>query len=181
MNPIRRHLTYANVVATLALAFAMSGSAIAAKHYLITSTNQIKPSVLAKLRASARAGQPGAPGARGATGPPGIQGLQGVEGKSTEGPKGIPGSPGLSGYQIVVGAVEDSLGFGDNAAFAHANCPAGKRVLGGGFTTTNADAAKPFLHEELPLGETAWEVLTAAPTTTAYTLQAYAICATVSG
>ena len=35
MNPIRRHLSYANVTATMALVFAMSGSALAAKRYLI--------------------------------------------------------------------------------------------------------------------------------------------------
>jgi hypothetical protein len=43
---MRRHITYANVVATLALVFAMSGGAIAAKHYLVTKTNQISPKVL---------------------------------------------------------------------------------------------------------------------------------------
>jgi hypothetical protein len=32
MNKIQRHLSYANVVATLALVFAMGGSAMAAKH-----------------------------------------------------------------------------------------------------------------------------------------------------
>ena len=41
MNSIRKHLSYANVVATFALVFAMGGSAIATKHYLITSTKQI--------------------------------------------------------------------------------------------------------------------------------------------
>ena len=35
MRLVRRHLTYANVVATLALVFAMSGGAFAATHYLI--------------------------------------------------------------------------------------------------------------------------------------------------
>ena len=34
----------------LALFFALGGSAIAAKTFLITSTSQIKPSVLAKLK-----------------------------------------------------------------------------------------------------------------------------------
>jgi hypothetical protein len=32
MNAHRRHLNYANVVATLALVFAMSGGALAASH-----------------------------------------------------------------------------------------------------------------------------------------------------
>jgi hypothetical protein len=44
-----RHLSYANVVSTLALLFAMTGGALAASHYVITSTKQIKPSVLEKL------------------------------------------------------------------------------------------------------------------------------------
>jgi hypothetical protein len=49
---MRRHLTYANVAATLALVFSMSGGALAAKHYLIDSTKQISPKVLKSLSAS---------------------------------------------------------------------------------------------------------------------------------
>jgi hypothetical protein len=49
---MRRHLTYANVTATLALVFAMSGGALAAKHYLISSTNQIDPKVLKSFAAT---------------------------------------------------------------------------------------------------------------------------------
>jgi hypothetical protein len=47
----RIRFTYANVVATLALVLAMSGGALAASHYLITSTRQISPRVLKKLTA----------------------------------------------------------------------------------------------------------------------------------
>jgi hypothetical protein len=43
---MRKRITYANVVATLALVFAMSGGALAAKHYLVTSPKQISPKVL---------------------------------------------------------------------------------------------------------------------------------------
>ncbi|MFI4990826.1 MAG: hypothetical protein ACHQHO_07930 [Solirubrobacterales bacterium] len=39
-------MNYANVVATLALVFAMSGGALAAKHYLLSSPKQISPKVL---------------------------------------------------------------------------------------------------------------------------------------
>ncbi len=42
---IRKRLTYANVAMTLALVFAMTGGAYAAKKYMITSKKQIKPSV----------------------------------------------------------------------------------------------------------------------------------------
>ena len=50
---MRKRLSYANVTATLALVFAMSGGAMAANHYLITSTKQINPKVLKKLNGQA--------------------------------------------------------------------------------------------------------------------------------
>jgi hypothetical protein len=49
---MRKHLSYANVVATLALVFAMSGGALAAKHYLLNSVGQINPRVLKSLRST---------------------------------------------------------------------------------------------------------------------------------
>ncbi len=76
---MRRHMTYANIVATMALVLAMGGSALAAKHYLITSTSQIKPSVLSRLRADGRRGPTGRPGARGPQGPEGTSSLSAAE------------------------------------------------------------------------------------------------------
>ncbi|HWX44870.1 MAG TPA: hypothetical protein VNY52_06075 [Solirubrobacteraceae bacterium] len=76
----RRYLTYANVTATLALVFAMSGGALAAKHYLINSTGQINPKVLKKLRG--RTGLRGIPGVEGPTGPAGPAGPGGAIGGS---------------------------------------------------------------------------------------------------
>ena len=75
---MRPRLSYANVVATLALVFSITGGAIAAGHYLINSTKQINPKVLRALK--------GTPGERGPTGP-----------KGTEGTHGEPGPPGPSG------------------------------------------------------------------------------------
>jgi hypothetical protein len=64
----RRTLSYANIVSTLALVLALGGgSAYAAKHYLITSTKQIKPSVLKSLRGHGTTGKVGATGPGGTT------------------------------------------------------------------------------------------------------------------
>ncbi len=83
---MRGRLTYANVAATLALVFAMSGGAVAASHYLINSTKQINPKVVKKLRGAP--GAQGAAGARGATGSAGAPGKEGLPGKE--------GQPGAS-------------------------------------------------------------------------------------
>lgn len=83
-SSVRRHLSYANVVATMALVFAMSGGALAASHYLITKTSQIKPSVLTTLKG--KVGKTGAAGPAGPAGPLGPTGAQGPGG--TQGPAG---------------------------------------------------------------------------------------------
>ncbi len=54
MKALRRNLSYANVTATLALLFAMSGGALAAKHYLLNSTSQVNPRVLHSLETTDR-------------------------------------------------------------------------------------------------------------------------------
>jgi hypothetical protein len=77
---MRLRLTYANVMATLALVFSMSGGALAAQHYLITKASQISPAVRAELR-----GNPGR------AGPRGPQGLGGPAGP--QGPAGLADSP----------------------------------------------------------------------------------------
>jgi hypothetical protein len=93
---IRRRCSYANVVATFALFFAMTGGALAAGHYLITSTKQIKPSVLSSLKGKAGpAGANGANGANGAVGPAGGQGAKGETGGT--GPQGSEGKEGKEG------------------------------------------------------------------------------------
>jgi Collagen triple helix repeat (20 copies) len=107
---MRRRLSYANVAATLALVFAMSGGALAANHYLINSTKQINPKVLRKLK--------GARGPRGTVGPNGLVGPQGVAGETGQrgktGPKGDPGFSALS--QLPTGSTES----GDFALSAQA-------------------------------------------------------------
>src|SRR5580693_718501 len=105
-SAVRRRLTYANVVVTFALVFAMSGGAYAASKYLITSTKQIKPSVIASLKG--KGGVPGAPGAQGpvgvagAQGPAGPGGKEGPGGKGEKGEAGTPGAPGAPGESVSV-------------------------------------------------------------------------------
>jgi Collagen triple helix repeat (20 copies) len=94
-SSIRKRLTYANVAMTLALVFAMSGGAYAAKHYLITSTKQISPKVLKQLKGAK--GATGAAGAAGAAGAQGAQGLKGETGKGEKGEKGEKGDKGETG------------------------------------------------------------------------------------
>jgi hypothetical protein len=96
-SSIRRRLCYANVVATLALVFTMSGGALAAGHYLLTSTGQISPKVLKALK-----GKSGARGSTGAQGAAGVQGPAGAQGQ--QGSKGEPGAVGASGVAGAVGA-----------------------------------------------------------------------------
>jgi hypothetical protein len=80
---VPRRLSYANVAATLALVFAMSGGAIAAKHYLISSTTQISPKVLKKLKGrTGKQGPAGREGTPGREGPAGKAGANGERGPS---------------------------------------------------------------------------------------------------
>lgn len=101
MKALRRHLTYANVAATLALLFAMSGGALAASHYLINSTRQINPKVLRRLK-----------GNRGPRGVPGIKGIaiQGPDGlPGNKGQRGEPGPPGPVLSTLPSGAIESGV------------------------------------------------------------------------
>jgi Collagen triple helix repeat (20 copies) len=91
---LRSHLTYANVVATLALLFAMTGGALAASHYLVNSTRQINPKVLKQLK-----GATGPPGPAGAAGTGGVPGTKGERGE--QGPRGVEGPPGPAGGPAV--------------------------------------------------------------------------------
>jgi hypothetical protein len=86
-----RRLSYANVTATLALVFSMSGGALAASHYLINSTRQINPHVLTRLR--------------GNTGPVGPAGPQGPPGPAQAGAAGAAGASGAAGTAKAFGAV----------------------------------------------------------------------------
>ncbi len=134
---MRRRFSYANVVATLALVFAMSGGALAAGHYLINSTKQIKPSVLKQLAGKTGPGGPAGPaglagkeGSAGKQGPAGPIGPQGVPGPVNLGPLkeyyGKPGEPEevkVERNKVKVTAWE---------AISVVGCPAGQDAISGG-------------------------------------------------
>jgi len=94
------------VVACLALFVASTGTSVAARHYLITSTKQIKPSVRKALKgAKGPRGQSvtGLTGPRGPAGATGAQGLAGAAG-GAQGPQGQQGPAGAAGAKGATGA-----------------------------------------------------------------------------
>ncbi len=101
-STLRTRFGIPGVISTIALVFAMTGGAFAAK-YLITSTNQIKPSVLKKLKGAAGpAGAAGAQGAQGAAGANGTNGTNGTDGTSakTKAFVGVKGSCTEGGIEV---------------------------------------------------------------------------------
>jgi hypothetical protein len=133
---LMKRLSPASVIALVALFFALGGTAIAARHYLITSTSQIKPSVLKELR--------GKIGTEGSTGPQGVgsSGANGAPGATgptgTQGPVGPQGNAGLTNITYDSGA--GFVGTGQQAGGA-ITCPAGQVVSGGG---TYANSSNPL-------------------------------------
>lgn len=113
-------------------------------------------------------GNRGAQGIQGPTGDPGTPGPQGDQGI-----QGIPGPSGVTGYQIVVGPPAR-----DHAiTVAFAFCPAGKKVLGGGFNRIgNDDDVLTSLPDEAN-GRYFWQV---SLKTVQGGTTAYAVCADVA-
>ena len=132
---MRRHLTYANVAATLALVFAMSGGALAAKHYLINSTKQINPKVLKKLK-----GNTGKTGPTGKTGVTGAAGAAGAKGET--GPAGplvttlASGKTLRGSYAVTVPTSGQVARVGVPFEFALPAKPTVHRIPAGGPATT---------------------------------------------
>ena len=115
-----------NLVAWLALFVALGGTGLATKRYLVTSPNQIKPSVLKQLK-----------GRTGPTGPKGHAGSSGPKGEA--GPKGEVGSKGETGLRgpgattfattIEPAAPEVTVAELGNGVIVRAFCSVGKAAL----------------------------------------------------
>jgi len=98
----RKRTSYANVVSTLALVLAIGGgTAWAAHHYLITSTSQIKPSVLKKLHGAN--GHNGHNGTNGSNGAAGATGVTGATGANLTSQTPLPSGQSESGFFAAAG------------------------------------------------------------------------------
>jgi hypothetical protein len=151
-SSVRRRVTYANVVVTFALVFAMSGGAYAAGKYLISSTKQIKPSVLKQLQGSAgKTGPQGSAGASGANGPQGPAGSQGAVGP--QGPKGEPGATGPKGETGAAGQ-NGTTGFTETL-------PSGKTLKGD--WSVDSSVASLAGQEGLPVASVSFGIPLAEP------------------
>jgi hypothetical protein len=149
-SAMRRRVTFVNVAVTFALVFAMSGGAFAAGKFLITSTKQIKPGVLAQLKG--KTGPAGAAGATGPAGPQGPQGAAGVEGK--------PGGPGAEGKAGATGPK------GETGAKGAAG-PAGPQGAQGVAGAEGKEGSPWTAGGTLPSGKTETGTFAAGPTSTA--------------
>ena len=191
----------AAVIAGLALFFALGGSAVAASRYIITSTSQIKPSVLAKLDTSIQArvitglrGATGITGTKGVTGPQGTQGpagpvgsagAQGSQGASGGvGPAGPAGATGVTGpvgpsstsTVVLITGPTEAITSGSTVA-ATALCPTGDHAIaGGGYTsgTGGLSASQPS-----DPGRAGWAVISYSASVA--NENAYAVCAPTGG
>ncbi len=132
----RIHASPATVIASVALVFAMTGGAYAAKKYLITSTKQISPKVLKSLK--------GANGQTGAQGSPGAAGAQGTQGPA--GAAGQGGPPGKDGSNGKDGASASSKSFTGKKTLGSEKCEeGGAEVISASGTTLvcNGKAGEP--------------------------------------
>jgi hypothetical protein len=104
---LRNRFGIPGLVAVIALVLAMVGGAFAANKYVITSTKQIKPSVLKALK-----------GKNGGAGPAGTNGTNGTNGaKGDQGVQGVPGTPGTNGNTVRNGTGAPAAGLGNNGDF----------------------------------------------------------------
>jgi hypothetical protein len=194
-------LSLGTAMAGLALFFAVGGSAVAAQRYLITSTGQIKPSVLAKLKgkegpvgsqgSTGAAGATGAKGEAGAVGPRGFTGAQGAPGpmgpQGEMGPQGPPGTGGsgtLSTLKEVEGPEnrvpaynEVGPGGEEGVEGSVATCPSGQHAVSGGTDVFPGGVAAMLSVRSL--NGSSWIVAVANATTfNKGFVQAIAYCAT---
>jgi hypothetical protein len=158
MKGIRRHLSYANVAATLALVLAMSGGAIAATGgfggggKLTACVNSEGALRLLKAGRHCRRGQKpvtwnqqGPAGARGAAGAPGVPGAPG--------PTGPAGKNGTSATEsIVIHSKSHTFGGGGGGGFSEKiMCDEGERAISGGVSRADGTSGAEAIVQSAPV------------------------------
>jgi hypothetical protein len=141
------------VAAALVIAVAVSGTAIAAKDFVITSTRQIKPSVLKQL--AGKRGPEGPRGPRGHTGRTGHKGATGARGprgaRGRTGPRGKRGTRGPAGATSVVTRTQSSAATAvGQPASVEVVCASGEHVVGGGGEWASGDATNTSIVSNRP-------------------------------
>ena len=168
MFRLRRHLSYANVVASLALFIALGGTSYAAftitskqvrnnsltgadiKNSSVSTADVKNGSLLSKdfKRGQLVAGAQGPQGPAGAKGDDGAAGPQGAKGdKGDAGPQGAPGADGATNVVTRHSPVQI---YGQYTAGAYAGCLPGEKVVGGGWERVNDSTDRPFVEDDRP-------------------------------
>jgi hypothetical protein len=172
---MKHRISPATIIASVALFISLGGTSMAAGHWLITSTAQIKPSVLHHLHGAR--GERGAQGIQGATGATGSQGQMGAQG-----PQGDPGQS-MAGpdwvHSIIVFGPKTTVTTATPRGAAAVFCPMPQFAVTGGFQDSNVDVTGSQWTEGS--GVEGWGVnATLAPGETSGTIVAWARCAPLS-
>jgi hypothetical protein len=207
MSSIKPRLTFANTTAALALFISLGGVSWAAatlpngsvgsrqlQANAVSTRNVIDGSLLSRdfkrgelpRGAAGLTGAPGLPGPKGDKGDPGPRGPSGATGGSgpagPAGPTGAPGPTGVSGWQFVI-SERNVLGAPNHTAGEwESDCPAGKKVLGGGVTAGNGgDRTRLHVYFSGPAGVgDGWDAGVQNDGADAVNVFIWAICASVS-
>lgn len=204
MSKLRNRLTYANLMATVAVFIALGGGAYA----ISVGKNAIKSKHIKDGQVSSadvrdndligtdidedtlqlRAGPAGPRGPKGDTGNPGVEGAAGPEGaQGPQGVQGAQGNPGLSNVEQV--QATSTVTGSQSPKSMTVNCPAGKVVVGSGgflgdayFTGVTPNAVAEVVITDINPGATSVFVQAFEPDAYSgnWSVTAEAICATVN-
>jgi hypothetical protein len=183
MRRFGRRPSPALIVACLALLVALGGSSYAAIALAPNSvgTRELKNNAVVAtkvknrslLRVDFKRGQCCPPGRRGAQGLPGPAGAPG--------PGGPQGPPGLSGLELVSQSTPSNT---QNEKLITAECPLGKKVIGGGVRASGTAPVETFLAvtRSDPVDTRTWEAEGHEHSATGsdWALTAFALCAIVA-
>jgi hypothetical protein len=192
MSSITSRLSYANIIASLALFIALGGVSVAAVTLPGGSVGnrQLKANAVSteKVRDGSLLAKDFKPGQLPPT-PRGLAGAQGVPGpngtKGDPGPKGDPGAPGATNVVVRTQAT-DVNGAGGRALF-QVFCAPGERAVGGGAGVASSLTAAE-LQQSVPVGDngaglgdgqtpTGWQTQIKNDSAATTSATGYAVCA----